>query len=272
LPLQFTYLADSRLPINLTGIDPSRQRGQSLTQIQQTPVPHGNQRRPLGDLFRITGDPHDGVWIFAGDLQCVHRLGAGMSAGTLHVDGSVGHHAGSQLRGGTLQIDGNAGDWTGAEMAGGIVRIRGNAGHQLAAAYPGSPRGMTEGVVLVEGNAGDGVGRKMRRGLVAVGGDVGDLAAQDMLAGTVVAGGRCGQAAGMGMRRGTLVLPNAGAVPLLPSFRFACRAAPVFAAVLERNLIRLGMRGLPALAASPAHVFHGDHLALGRGEVLIGGD
>ena len=70
------------------------------------------------------------------------------------------------------------------------------------AAYRGNARGMTGGVILVDGNAGNEIGHGMRRGWIVVGGSAGDLLAFNMLAGTVFVFGPCGIRSGPRWGRG----------------------------------------------------------------------
>ena len=53
-------------------------------------------------------------------------------------------------------------------MCGGELRIIGEAGDYLGTALPGDRHGMRDGVVIVGGAAGAGVGDRMRRGLIAI--------------------------------------------------------------------------------------------------------
>ena len=221
---------------------------------------------PLGDLFTVEGTP-DGTVTLAGDLELAGRVGAGLTEGTLRVDGSVGDHAGAGLRGGRLEISGHAGHSTGEGMSGGVIVVRGNTGNRTGAAAPGRKRGMTGGELVVLGSAGDETGAAMRRGLVAVGGTTGSCTLLSGIAGTVVACGPTGPDAALWNKRGSLVC----LAPVEPgaTYRHACIIQPVYLRLLLRRL--RDVHGLPVTAA---HIdgrfrrYSGDFAETGRGEIL----
>ena len=128
MSLQLEYRADLRLPVDLDGLTPDWARGKTAVEIAHREVWLGNQSVPLAELFAISGDPTDGAIIFSGDTSHVHSIGAGLTDGTIRVEGSVGRHAGAAMTGGTLLIAGNAGDWLGCQMRGGRIHVRGDAG------------------------------------------------------------------------------------------------------------------------------------------------
>jgi formylmethanofuran dehydrogenase subunit C len=220
-------------------------------------------------MFRISGDASDKTLIFEGDLSGVHWIGAHMKSGSVRVHGSVGRHVGSQMRGGEITVDGHAGGWVGAEMRQGLIRIKGNAGHLTGAAYRGSSKGMTGGMILVDGNAGDEVGLAMRRGVIAVRGSVGDIPGFNMIAGTVAVFGTCGIRPGAGMRRGTLALLGEKTPPLLPTFRYATTSQSTSMRLFLRTLNQNGFVTDHRLATEEFHLYHGDPVSIGRGELLL---
>jgi formylmethanofuran dehydrogenase subunit C len=126
---------------------------------------------------------------------------------------------------------------------------------------------MTGGTIVASGDAGEQVGRGMRRGLVAIAGSVGQFAALEMLAGTIIVLGDCGRRAGVGMRRGTLAVLGSLA-PLLPSFRSAGRCDPQFMRLYLVHLRRLGFPVGPEMFEAAYQLYHGDMLAIGRGEII----
>jgi formylmethanofuran dehydrogenase subunit C len=263
--------ADAPLSIDLDGITPDRLATLTAAEIAALPVTADGRRRPLGTLFTVGGDMADGRIDCGGDFSRVHRVGAGMAAGTMTVRGDVGRHAGEGMTGGTLTISGNAGDWLAAEMTGGSVRVGGRAGDNVAGALPGSPVGMRGGVVVVEGDAGCLAGARMRRGLLAIGGDCGEAAAFEMRAGTVLVAGRAGRRPGMGMRRGTLIFP--GTIPdLPPTFTRGAVWTPTILRLLANRLDRAGFRpgGRPPDQWTSAawQQWHGDAIEGGRGEIF----
>ena len=279
MPLRLCLRANSRLPIDFAGIGPEQVRAQSLSQIEQIRIFCGNRQLPLAELFAVSGDPADGAMHLEGDLTSVHGIGAGLTDGTIRIDGNAGRHLGAEMRGGRIEVFGDVGDWVGAEMHGGQIRVHGNAADHAAAVYPGSPRGMTGGELLIDGDAGDQLGTAMRRGLVAVGGAAGDGVGTRMIAGTILVGGRCGRHAGAGMRRGTIVLMSRQAgesrVPesMLPTFARANCWNPQFMRMLLVHLQRRGFSAADAWIESNYVVYHGDRLAdgdlRGKGEILV---
>ena len=221
---------------------------------------------PLGDLFAVDGTP-DGTVTLSGDLHLAERVGAGLTEGTVRVEGDVGDRAGAGLRGGRLEIAGNAGHSTGEGMGGGVIIVRGNAGNRTGAAAPGNKRGMTGGELVVLGNAGEETGAAMRRGLVAVGGTTGRCTFLSGIAGTVVACGATGPDAALWNKRGSLVC--LGSVEPSATYRYACVIQPVYLRLLLRRL--RDVHGLPVTAG---HIdgrfrrYSGDFAETGRGEIL----
>src|SRR5205823_2652813 len=175
---------------------------------------------PLGGLCEVTGEP-DGSIRFAGDFRPAVRLGAGLSQGTVTVEGSVG-------------------DEVGLGMAGGSIEVRGHAGAGTGAAAPEARRGMTGGELVVHGSAAQGAGALMRRGLLAVGGSLGPYAGAGMIAGTILALGTIGPAAGLWSKRGSVVALGEVAVPT--TYRYACTYQPIhLRLMLSRLKARYGL-------------------------------
>lgn len=269
MTLQLEYHGKTTIPVEVEGILPDKLRGLSLTAIEQLPVYHGNTPCPLGELFRVSGDPADEAICWQGELSGVHWVGARMKGGSMRVEGSVGRHLGSEMRGGWIEVQGDAGDWAGAEMQGGRIHVHGHAGHLAGSAYRGSSRGMTGGILLIDGDVGHEIGHTMRRGIVAVGGKSGDLAGFNMLAGSILLFGETGIRHGAGMRRGTLGFFGPSAPPILPSFRFACRLRPDVLKLVARQLDRLGFAPARTLRDVTVDLYNGDMIEGGRGEMLI---
>lgn len=269
MSLTLTYIAESSVPVRLRAVTPQKLREISLAEIERLEIRQGNRPIALGELFRVSGDPSDGRIDLEGDLSGVHEIGHAMSGGDIHVHGPAGRHVGSEMTGGTIRIEGDAGDWVGCEMKGGLIRVDGSAGHHVGGAYAGSRRGMTDGTILIGGNAGDRAGGSMRRGLVVIGGSCGDEAGFDMIAGTIMVFASCGAHPGAGMRRGTLGLFGPDPPRLLPTFRPADRFRPLFLRLIARELERLEMPCHRGLSDEELTLYHGDLVALGKGEVWI---
>jgi formylmethanofuran dehydrogenase subunit C len=268
MPLSFSLRQASPVPLEVEGITPDRLRDKSLAEIEQLEIFQGNCAVPLAEFFAVTGDAADQTHEWQGDLSGVHWLGAKMTAGKIVVQGPIGRHLGSEMRGGEIHALADAGDWVGGEMHGGLIHVRGRAGHLVGSAYRGSPKGMTKGTIIVEGDAGNEIGHSLRRGLIFIGGNIGDLAGMNMLAGTIFVGGEPGIRHGAAMKRGTLCFLGA-APPILPTFRKACRFRPTYLRLVERRLRFLGVRKCPALGEMEFDLYNGDFLEGGRGELLI---
>lgn len=269
MPLILTPAVDGGGPlaIDLGGILPERVSRLGVSAVERLVVRADGRPCVLADLFRVTGDPGDGMLECHGDFSRVHRVAAGMTTGHVAVRGDVGRHAGAGMSGGRLDVAGNAGDFLAVELAGGEVHVAGSAGDNTAAAPAGSPVGMRGGIVIVAGAAGSLAGARMRRGILAIGSDCGAAPAFEMRAGTVVVAGRVAGQPGLGMRRGSLValLPLA-AVPV--TFRRGAAWRPAFLPLLFARLARAGFEPAAAAWHGPWRQWHGDMLAGGGGEIL----
>jgi formylmethanofuran dehydrogenase subunit C len=267
MSLSLTYQSHATVPVEIEGVVPDRLRGRSVGEIERLDVFCGNRKLHLGDLFRVGGNPDDGRIDFEGDLGGVHFIGYGMADGEIFVHGDAGRHVGATMTGGRITVAGNASDWVGGEMHGGLIHVRGSAGNLIGAAYRGSKRGMTGGTILIGGDVGDEVGAAMRRGTLAVGGSCGDAAGFSMIAGTIVVFGGCGIRLGAGMKRGTIGVFGPEPIELLSTFRAADYDRPLFFRLLFRELAKLGFAVDPGLLESDLMLYHGDLIALGKGEV-----
>jgi formylmethanofuran dehydrogenase subunit C len=269
MPLRLVYKGQTGVPVEVEGLVPRTVREMPLADIQRFQIFHGNEKLPLADFFSVSGSVTDGVIDFEGNLAGVHWIGAGMSEGLIHVAGDAGRHVGSEMTGGEMHVSGNAGDWVGGEMHGGLIHVRGSAGHLIGSAYRGSRRGMTGGTILIGGDVGNEIGHTMRRGLLAVGGGCGDFVGINMIAGTVLVFGECGIRPAAGMRRGTIGLFGHEPPKLLPTFRPAGRDKLLILQLLFRELGRLDFQVDEALVNADYRTYHGDMVAIGRGEVLV---
>jgi formylmethanofuran dehydrogenase subunit C len=269
MSLTLAYRAETSVPVEIEGLTPDWACDKSLGEIERFEVFHGNRKLPLAELFAVSGDASDRRLDFEGNLAGVHWIGAHMRSGQVHVHGPAGRHIGSEMRGGEIRIDGDAGGWVGAEMHGGFIHVRGNAEHLVGAAYRGSVKGMTGGTILVDGNAGNEIGLSMRRGLIAIGRNAGDMIGFNMIAGTVLVVGEAGIRPGAGMRRGTICVLGATPPPLLPTFRYGCTSRPAVVALLLRQARARGLAVDEGLMSAELDQYHGDLVALGRGEIFV---
>lgn len=258
-----------KVPLEVEGVTPAALADKSLNEIEGQIVFHGNREVPLAEFFRVSGSASDRQIVFEGECQGVHWIGAKMTDGSIRVEGDAGRHVGSEMSGGTIEVTGDAGDWLGGEMRGGTIRVHGSAGHLVGAAYRGSPRGMIGGSIYVSGGAGNEIGHSLRRGTIAIGGDFGDLAGFNMLAGTILAFGNGGIRHGAGMRRGTIGIFGSEPVGMLPTFRYASLTRPLAIEMLIKQCTANGIPVADDLHGRELHLFHGDFLESGRGEILV---
>jgi formylmethanofuran dehydrogenase subunit C len=269
MPLRLTYRAATSVPVEVEGLTPDWACDKSLGIIERFEVFHGNCKLPLAEMFAVSGDAGDKRFEFEGNLAGVHWIGAHMQSGQIHIHGRAGRHLGSEMEGGEIIVDGDAGGWVGAEMHGGFIHVRGSAGHLVGAAYRGSRKGMTGGTLLIDGDAGNEVGHTMRRGTIAIGGTAGDMLGFNMIAGTVLVFGKCGIRPGAGMRRGTIALFGPNPPTLLPTFRYGSTFQPLAMRLLLRNLRGKDFAIDDALFTTNLTLYHGDVVALGKGEIFL---
>lgn len=261
-----TIRSQPQAPLEAESITPDNFQSKSAAEIVNLPVTHGNERGRIGDFFEVDGDRSAEI-VLNGDLSRVKNIGAGMTLGSIRVNGDVGMHLGAAMRGGEINVLGSVGDWAGAEMAGGKISITGNAGHGLGGAYRGSRHGMNRGLIIVEGSAGNEVGAAMRRGLIVVKGDVGDFAGAFMIAGSIVVFGKLGIRAGAGLLRGSIITFQEP--ELLPTYSYDCSYNPDYLNLLFQTLRNNGI-SIPAQhAASRFRRYSGDFNRLGKGEILV---
>jgi len=249
----------------MSPIVPDALVGKRVADVESLLLRCGDRLLRVGESFGVDGEV-DGDIVIRGGLPSMLRVGAGMSAGSVTVEGDVGMYAGEQMQGGSLDIDGDAGAFAACALRGGLLRIRGDAGGFLGGPLPGSRRGMEGGSVIVDGRAGDRTGDRMRRGIVMIGGDAGDYCGARMLAGTIVVRGVVGQGIGAGMQRGTLLLARP---PSLPGTFSDCGVHDLtFLRVLRAHL---AAGDATARFATPGlvHRFVGDRAYGGVGEILI---
>ncbi|MEX2187414.1 MAG: formylmethanofuran dehydrogenase subunit C [Pirellulales bacterium] len=269
MSLTLRYHAETTVPVEIEGLTPDFARDKSAAEIERFEIYHGNRKLPLAEFFSVSGDGSDGHLTFEGNLAGVHWIGAKMASGAVHVHGNAGRHLGSEMTGGSIHVDGDAGDWVGGEMHGGHIHVAGRAGHLIGAAYRGSRRGMTGGTILIGGDAGNEIGHTMRRGLIAIGGKSGDTAGFNMLAGSIFLFGESGIRHGAGMKRGTIGLFGDANPTMLPTFRRACRYQPIALRVALQTLRNQHFAVRDDLLAAQFHLYNGDFLEGGRGEILV---
>jgi len=264
--LTLTLKERPEVPLETELLTPDVLAQRSLDEIHGLPVQLGKRKLRLDDFFAIDGEPSEDVELH-GDLRQLKWIGRGMTRGRLSVHGGVGMHLGAYMQGGEIEVHGDAGDWVGAEMTGGLIRVHGNAGGQVGAAYRGSLKGMRNGTIVVDGTAGLEIGMRMRKGTIVVGKTVKDFAGLQMKGGNIVLLSGAEIRTGAWMIRGTII--SLAPIPMLPTFRFACRYNPMFIRLLATSLEQLGI-ALPFDAGDGSyHLYSGDLSVPGKGEILV---
>ena len=266
MPLLLKQIAAPDVPMEADNITPDRLTGLGAADVEGLAVMHGSESRVIGDFFSVTGS-YDGVIDLQGDdLGRVKFIGAGMSRGTIRVEGDVGEHLGGGMSGGEIHVDGNATDWVGPEMSGGRIEILGNAGHMTGSAYRGAAIGMTGGEIIIHGSVRNETGNAMRGGLIAVGGNSGDFTGVNMLSGSIFVLGELGIRAGAGMKRGSIV--SMKDAPLLPTFSYSCTYRPGYMTLYLLHMTRVFDIAEEYLEG-PYKRYCGDSVELNRGEILL---
>lgn len=262
--LRFSLRETPAQRLDFSPLIPERLAGLEIAEILRLPLHTARTPVLLGDLFTVDlGDPDEVV--IAGGSAWFDAVGAGMTRGTLTVEGEVGARAGRGMQGGRLRVRGDAGVFAASGMRGGEIEIGGSVGAFLAAPGPGERLGMSGGLVVVRGNAGPRAGDRLRRGMVVIEGDAADEAASRMLAGTLIICGQAGARAGYLMRRGTLVAAQAAP---LPTFVPTGSADQVFRTLLARAVAAVSPSAAELLGENLTR-FGGDVATLGKGEMFI---
>lgn len=239
----------------------------SLSDIMRLPLHfESGERIKVGELCTVEGTPSDHVRL-TGDWSFADGIGAGLTHGTIRVEGSVGRRTGFRMSGGSVEVAGDADEGTGLEMSYGQIIVRGSTGSRTGSAMPGAKRGMTGGEIIIFGDAGSETGAYMRRGIIAVAGSVGPSAAQSAIAGTLVSIGDIVSPAGRWSKRASIIALST--VPILPTYAYACTFKPSFVRLLLTYLRRT--YDFPVTHAHADGLFDrycGDLAESTRGEIL----
>ncbi len=252
--------------IDMSPFTPQGLAGKRRNELERIPLWLGNRQVDAAELFSISGDGGDEI-VIQSDSDRLDGIGAGMSGGSVRIEGNAGAYLGRGMRDGTIQLGGNAGHAAGCAMRGGRLRIDGNAGDFLGGAITGERQGMRGGTILVKGDAGDRAGDLMRRGTILIGGNAGDYCASRMVAGTIAVFGQCGRQTGLSMRRGTLLLTREP-TSLPATFNDNGWHELAFLPLLTHSF--LGHEGFPSLRERGGRVrrWLGDLRCGGMGEIL----
>ncbi len=278
------HFRDANVPvIDLAPISPTHLAPLSEQEIASIHLLVGRKKIALGELAQVKRSvdqptlSHDTIIIHPNHAK-LDAVGRAMSAGRILVEGSVAGFAGEKMTGGHLHILGNAGVHAGCDFAGGVLQIDGVAGDFLGAASPGAKHGMTDGLIVVNGNgqrsgqvAGRGIGQHLRRGTIYIAGDVGEQAGARMIAGSIYIGGQLNNHPGLDNKRGSIVALTPQKLLHLPlTYKRAGVVRPSHLPLVSRWLAPYCSADSLALFEQQTYArYLGDHLQLGKGEILV---
>ena len=265
-PLVLRLRAAPEQRLDMSSLTPQRLAGKSLREIDGVDLQTTRRAVHVGDLFHVSDGSAEHI-VIAGGSERFDRVGEGMSAGSITVDGDVGIRAGRRMAGGRLTVNGNAGHWTASGMAAGFIEIAGDVGDRLGGPLAGEVHGMSGGMVVVRGHAGVRAAHRLRRGALIVEGNAGDDAGSRMLAGTLIVRGAAGARTGYLMRRGTIVLGIASS-DFGPTF-VDCGVHDLTAHRLMAAHIRESSAKSAELLHVPLRRLMGDMAVLGKGEIFV---
>lgn len=203
-------------------ITPDAFANKKAAEIEQLKVWQGPRELPLSEFFDVEGDAgnaDDTTIIIEEDVPRVKLIGAGMTCGSIVVEGSVGMHVGSEMVGGSILVKGDAGSWAGMEMKGGTLHILGDAADHVGCAYRGSWHGMSGGRIVIEGSAKSQLGGGMSGGEIVVNGSVENFCAIRQNGGLIVVKGDAVRGVGAEMTAGTTVVAG-HILQFLPGFEY----------------------------------------------------
>jgi formylmethanofuran dehydrogenase subunit C len=265
-PMTFSLRAPPSQRLDLSPLTPQNLARKTVPEIERIEVGTTRVRVTAGDVFRIRMGDLVTILIEGGSPR-FDRVGIGLNAGLIRVEGEVGVEAGRLMSGGQLTIRGAAGPFAGSGMKGGTLTIEGDAGERLGAPLSGETVGMSGGVLHVRGDAGDRAGDRLRRGFILIEGRAGAYAGSRMIAGTLAIGGEAGDLPGYLMGRGTILLGQ-GAKLFSPTFG-DCGEHDLVAARLIADYVAQTSAKLARFFRRPLRRLAGDLAALGKGEVLL---
>ncbi len=264
-PLVLTLKHEPDQRLDLAPLVPHLLAGKSAQEIAAIELQTTREKRTAGDIFKIKPG---GVELirFEGSSSRLDNIGLKLKAGEIAVEGDCGKSLGRGMSGGRIMAYGDCGPYAGSAMSGGRLEIAGDAGGFLCAPLEGEMEGMTGGLLIVRGSAGERAGDRLRRGTIVIEGSAGDYPGSRMIAGTLVVLGGCGSLPGYLMRRGTIVLANPPG--LAPTFADCGVNELAFSSVFA-NLLRPESRAAARLLSRPLARCAGDMAALGKGEVFF---
>lgn len=266
-PLTFTLKKALPTSIDFSEITPDKLKDKALEHIRDQLLSNGKEKIKISDVFEVDGDDVENI-VIQGDCVSARHVGSEMSFGTLTIQGNVGDYAGMRMQGGTLIVKGHAGNFTGSAMKDGVIHIQDDTGDFLGAPIPGDSFGISGGLVIVDGNAGDRAGDKMRRGVMLIKGNVGDYCGSRMIAGTIAIVGNAGEGIGFSMQRGTILLKQLPT--LLATFNDCGTHHLAFLGLLQNYLASTGFAVSQFInQGTRVKRFVGDRGNGGLGEILV---
>ncbi|MFP4655635.1 MAG: formylmethanofuran dehydrogenase subunit C [Methanohalobium sp.] len=209
------------IPVEAENIKPDVFASKSKEEIEDIELWYGKAPVKIGELFDVEVEGSDSTEnvkiIMNGDFSRMKRIGQGMSAGEMEINGNVDMHCGCHMAGGKITINGDADNWLGREMTGGEIVVNGNAGYYVGSGYRGEGCGMGGGKITVNGDVRDYLGEHMCGGEILVKGNAGLLPAISNNGGTITIEGDTTMAA-VEMKKGTVVIKGQ-LDELMPSYR-----------------------------------------------------
>lgn len=191
-------------------ITPDFFAGKNAEEIGNLTVWQGPKTHPLSKFFDVIGNggisAAETLIRIKGDAIRVKRIGEGMSAGKIEIEGSAGMHVGTEMKGGEILVFGDADSWAGMEMTGGLLHIKGDAGDHVGCAYRGKWHGMKGGRIVIEGSARHQLGGGMDGGEILVEGNVEGFCGIRQNGGLIVVKGRALRGVGAEMAGGTIFI------------------------------------------------------------------
>jgi glutamate synthase domain-containing protein 3 len=133
------------------------------------------------------------------DAAHLHGLVAGFKRGEVTIGGDGGDYLGVLNDGAAIRVQQNVGQYLADNMTRGTVVVEGDAGYGVGAYCYG-------GTIVVRGNAGDFAAVMNKGATIIIGGDVGDEVATYMLAGDVIIVGDAGEKLGNYLIRGNIYI------------------------------------------------------------------
>ena len=273
--LKLRYFGETLMPIEAENITPDIIASKQMSEIERLAVYKGNRQHNLSELFEISGDIANEaggqVIMVEGNTALVKYIGSSMSSGKIIVEGNAGMHLGSKMTGGEIQVKGSVDDWAGAEMSGGCIRVNENAGNRLGSAYRGSPEGMTGGLIVVDGKAGQECGALLRRGMIVIRGAVAPFAGVHMNGGQIFAFGQVSKRLGASAKgNGGFIACFGGVEQMLPTYIYDSTYKPNFMRMYLQQLSEnLGVKEAAKFMDTPFERFSGDLACGGNNEIFV---